>query len=141
MNEASIPALLREECHYFGQLPSAHLLLQRNAALPWFVVYPETSTKDVLDLPVPELHRVLADCVAVSAFIKSYLSYPKVNFAGLGNVLPDLHLHVVGRRPGDPCWPQPVWGNLPAGGEYDPGDLALWQQQLVEAAGLESASL
>jgi diadenosine tetraphosphate (Ap4A) HIT family hydrolase len=40
------------------------------------------------------------------------LGCAKVNFASIGNVVPQLHLHIVGRTPTDPCWPAPVWGNL-----------------------------
>jgi len=136
-----IPEQLFPACYYFGRLPSAHLLLQRNAALPWFILFPETTLNDVLDLPPEILHPLLADCAAVSSFLKSTLDFPKTNFAGLGNVLPDMHLHVVGRRPGDACWPQPVWGNLPDGGHYADGVVERWQNALVESAGLQPASL
>ena len=141
LGEDAVPAVLREECHYFGRLPNAHLLLQRNAALPWFVLCPPTDLQDVLDLPPAVLHPLLDDCAAVSRFIKQTLDYPKTNFAGLGNVLPDMHLHVVGRRPGDACWPNPVWGNLPDGGSYGPDVILQWQSGLVSCAGLEPAAL
>lgn len=48
----------------------------------------------------------------VSTFITEDLGCPRVNVASIGNLVPQLHLHVVGRRPGDACWPKPVWGNL-----------------------------
>ena len=141
LNEGAVPAILREECHYFGRLPSAHLLLQRNAALPWFVLCPPTDLEDVLDLPQAILHPLLDDCAAISRFIKQTLGYPKTNFAGLGNVLPDMHLHVVGRRPGDDCWPQPVWGNLSDGGPYATDVILDWQRALVSSAGLVPAPM
>ncbi len=136
MNRKAVPEVLREECHVLGRLPRAVLLLQRNAILPWFVLYPASPVNDVLDLPPAELHPLLDDCAAVARFIRQYLGYPKTNFAGLGNVLPDLHLHVIGRRPGDACWPQPVWGNLPQGGQYTATELQRWQDELVRCAGL-----
>ena len=52
------------------------------------------------------------DAAAVSTYLKGTLGYSKVNFAGLGNQVPQMHLHIIGRRPGDACWPNPVWGNL-----------------------------
>jgi diadenosine tetraphosphate (Ap4A) HIT family hydrolase len=81
---------------------------------------------------------VIGECAAVSAFIKRELGYDKVNVAGLGNVVADMHLHVIGRRVGDACWPQPVWGNLPPGDGYTQRTLEEWQAGLVERIGLEA---
>ena len=77
---------LLEDCHHLGSLRATEVLLNRNAALPWFILVPRTALQDVLDLPEAELRCVMTECVGVSAFIKQTLGYPKVNFAGLGNV-------------------------------------------------------
>ena len=77
----------------------------------------------------------------ISAFIKQVLGFDKVNFAGLGNVVPQMHLHVIGRSSADPCWPQPVWGNLPGGEAYAMEQLREWQQSLVKMAGLTPVAL
>ena len=136
MSTPEIHPQLLADCHHLGRLPASELLLHRNNCLPWFILVPDTSIADLLDLPGPQRDAVLADCAAMSAFVKGTLGYPKVNFAGLGNVVPQMHLHVLGRREGDACWPQPVWGNLPDGGAYDPDQLRDWQRDLVQAAGL-----
>ncbi len=83
----------------------------------------------------------MSDCAAVSAFMKQVLGFEKINFAGLGNVVPQMHLHVIGRNSSDPCWPQPVWGNLPAGESYALGQLREWQEVLVRMASLTPADL
>jgi len=140
MGKTRVPDQLLAECHYLGELGTGALLLSRNAALPWFILVPDTRLQDVLDLPAEHLAGVVQDCASVSAFIKQVLGYPKTNFAGLGNVVPDMHLHIIGRREGDPCWPQPVWGNLPDGGGYDDKELAEWRDELVQMAGLEAAA-
>jgi diadenosine tetraphosphate (Ap4A) HIT family hydrolase len=64
------------------------------------------------------------------------LGFDKVNFAGLGNVVPAMHLHIIGRHPQDACWPQPVWGNLPDGASYSVEQLREWQSGLVSLLGL-----
>jgi len=134
------PTLLGD-CHDLGRLPACAVLLNRNAALPWFVLVPDTQLPDVLDLPAEHREAVLNDCAAVSEFIKHVLGFGKVNFAGLGNVVPQMHLHVIGRREGDACWPQPVWGKLPPGQPYTRAQLGEWQQGLVRRAGLDPAPL
>ncbi len=141
MEQGHIPEQLLTDCHHLGRLPAANVLLNRNAALPWFILVPETRLSDVLDLPDEHRQAVLADCAAVSAFIKQVLGFDKVNFAGLGNVVSAMHLHIIGRHPQDGCWPQPVWGNLPSGESYTPQQLREWQAALVEMIGLVAAPL
>jgi diadenosine tetraphosphate (Ap4A) HIT family hydrolase len=141
MEQIHIPDQLLADCHHLGRLPASEVLLHRNAALPWFILVPETRLSDVLDLPDEHRQAVVADCAAVSAFIKQVLGVDKVNFAGLGNVVPAMHLHIIGRHPRDPCWPQPVWGNLPDGGSYTPEQLREWQAGLVKMIGLAAAPL
>jgi len=136
MDTFPIHPQLLADCHHLGRLPATEVLLNRNAALPWFILVPETRLPDFLDLPEEHRHAVLDDCAAVSGFIKHVLAYEKVNFAGLGNVVPQMHLHVIGRRAGDACWPQPVWGNLPAGASQTPAQLREWQADLARMAGL-----
>lgn len=138
MAEHSLPEQLLNDCHYLGRLPHSALLLHRNASLPWFIVVPDSAEQDLLDLASTVLHDVLEDCVAVSQFVKQELGYRKVNFAGLGNVVPDMHLHIIGRREGDACWPQPVWGNLPQGGDYTADRLADWQSRMQKAIALKT---
>lgn len=118
------PQLL-SDCHRLGAMASGELLLSRNAALHWFILVPDTEVADLLDLPPDRLQQVLADCQRLSQWLKQARGYPKVNFAGLGNVVPQMHLHVIGRHSDDACWPRPVWGNLPAG--------PAWQHATLEA--------
>ena len=73
---------------------------------------------------------------AVAAFVKNTLGWPKVNFGAIGNLVPQLHLHVVGRRPGDACWPAPVWGNLPEGETWAPTRVEDLVARLVATTGL-----
>lgn len=141
MSEPDIHPQLQADTHYLGQLPASHALLHRNAVLPWFILVPETSLGDFLDLPEQHRSAVLADCAAVSTFIKSVLGFSKVNFAGLGNLVPQMHLHIIGRAADDPCWPGPVWGNLLVQESYTPQTLHDWQRGLERLAGLRPAPL
>jgi diadenosine tetraphosphate (Ap4A) HIT family hydrolase len=141
MGQNQIPDQLLEECYHLGSLRASEVLLNHNAELPWFILVPHTQLCDLLDLPEHHLHTVLADCAAISAFIKGELGFDKVNFAGLGNVVPDMHLHIIGRHTEDPCWPKPVWGNLSTGGIYTSQQLSEWQSRLVAGVGLTAKPL
>lgn len=136
MKAQTIHPQLLSDCHLLGEFPSGSLLLHRNSGLPWFILVPRTDQADVLDLEAREREQVMTDCAAISAFIKEQLDYPKVNFAGLGNQVPQMHLHIIGRRPGDCCWPNPVWGQLPSGEAYASEQLQQWQRALADSVGL-----
>ncbi|GAB3269584.1 HIT family protein [Parahaliea aestuarii] len=127
---------LAADTHLLGTMDSGTLLLSRNASLHWLILVPESEEADLLDLAPPQLLAVMADCRALSAFLKSELGYPKVNFAGLGNVVPQMHLHIVGRREGDACWPQPVWGQLPEGPLWSDSEVRELRDALTAGCGL-----
>ena len=137
----SVHPQLLNDCHVLGSLASGLLLLNRNAALHWFILVPDSNLNDVLDLPSAQAQLVLGDCTAVSAYIKEQLGYPKVNFAGLGNQVPQMHLHIIGRRVGDACWPDPIWGNLHHSGVYTAEKLSDIQSGLAQSAWLEPPSI
>ena len=105
-------------CHRLGRFNFCHVLLHKNALLAWFILVPETDVTDLLDLPDAQRIAATNEAALASQFLKQRLGYPKINFAAIGNVVAQLHLHVVGRKPGDACWPAPVWGNLPDGPPY-----------------------
>jgi diadenosine tetraphosphate (Ap4A) HIT family hydrolase len=96
--------------------------LFHDARYPWLLVIPAMGRfREWWEL-VPEqraaVDEVLADCARVLAALPGV---EKTNLASLGNLVPQLHWHVVGRRPGDPAWPGPVWGHgTPQ--PYDPGE-------------------
>jgi diadenosine tetraphosphate (Ap4A) HIT family hydrolase len=120
MPDFRIHPQLLADCHCLGRLPATHLLLHRNAALPWFILVPETDLANLLDLPTPQRDAVLSDCKRVSDYLKANLGSTRINVAWIGNLVPQLHVHVIGRRPDDACWPRPVWGHLEQVTAYAP---------------------
>jgi diadenosine tetraphosphate (Ap4A) HIT family hydrolase len=129
------PQLLAD-CHCIGRLDHCYVLLHKNALLPWFILVPETTVSDLLDLPEDMRTAVMKEAALIGQFIKSDMGYPKINFAAIGNVVPQLHLHVVGRRAGDACWPAPVWGHLTEASEYLPQQVKAIGSLLVQSYGL-----
>jgi diadenosine tetraphosphate (Ap4A) HIT family hydrolase len=124
MTAFAIHPQLLADCHLLGRLPATHLLLHKNAAVPWLILVPETDLQNLLDLPNPQRDSVLADCKRASDYLTGALGCARVNCAWIGNLVPQLHIHVIGRGPGDACWPRPVWGHLAPGGTYSESELA-----------------
>ncbi|MCA9059834.1 MAG: HIT family protein [Planctomycetaceae bacterium] len=121
---------LAADCHLLGVMPSGVVLLHRNAAVPWLILVPQTDVIDLLDLPTDQLAAVMTDARQLSAFIRDFFHSAKINFAAIGNVVPQMHLHIIGRHSEDCCWPKPVWGNLQEHAEYSSEVLQVITEQL-----------
>lgn len=102
---------LRQDCFLLGKLPLCQLLLMNNAALPWFILVPETTVTEVCDLPPVDQSTLLGEINQVSTLVRGFDGVEKLNLAAIGNIVRQLHVHVVGRHPGDYCWPGVVWGS------------------------------
>ena len=94
-----------------GDLALSSVLLQNDSRFPWLVLVPRRAgVVELTDLD-DEDYRRLADEIRLATRVMLALAQPdKVNVATLGNVVPQLHVHVVGRFRSDPAWPGPVWG-------------------------------
>ena len=95
-----------------GDLSLSSVLLLNDARFPWFVMVPRRpGVSEITDLSEEDA-AVLMGEVRIAARVMLELSRPdKVNLGALGNVVPQLHVHVVGRFRSDPAWPGPVWGH------------------------------
>ncbi len=107
---------LQADCHQVGQLDNIIVLLHKNAVLPWFILVPlseHASYRELYELPRQQREQLEQFSDALSRYLVTR-GAEKINIAALGNLVAQLHLHVIGRRHDDCCWPNPVWGNLSA---------------------------
>jgi diadenosine tetraphosphate (Ap4A) HIT family hydrolase len=129
---------LQNDCIVLGKLGFCQLLLMNNAALPWFILVPETPYTEFVDLPTDEQQMLWAEAGRVADFVRKNYSVDKLNLGAIGNVVSQLHVHVVGRRQDDYCWPGVVWGQ-PAPAEYSPGALVDIVSLVTAGLSLEAA--
>jgi diadenosine tetraphosphate (Ap4A) HIT family hydrolase len=66
---------------------------------------------EMCDLDAADQAQLMAEIVKLSNLVRAAPEVEKLNVGNLGNMVPQLHVHVVGRRKGDPAWPGPVWGH------------------------------
>ena len=118
------------DCHLLGSLKYCHVLLHKNALVPWFILVPEVSATDLLEIPALQRNRIMEECAALAGFIKHHFYSTKINFAAIGNLVPQLHLHIIGRSVADACWPKPVWGNLESDKTYSDSETDLLRREL-----------
>ena len=99
-----------------GDLALCQARLQADARYAWIVLLPRVEDARELEDLTPDQRRRLMDEILLAGdaarAIGAALGRPvaKLNVGQLGNVTPQLHVHVVGRRPDDAAWPGPVWG-------------------------------
>lgn len=101
---------LKNDCHILGKLDNTLLLLMDNALVPWFILVPQTDVTEFHELQHEAQLQLLEQINLISSFLKQGLSVDKVNVAAIGNIVRQMHIHVVGRTEGDYCWPNVVWG-------------------------------
>jgi len=95
-----------------GDLALSSVLLMDDARFPWFILVPRRpGASEITDLSEEDA-AVLMQELRIATRVMLALARPdKVNVAALGNAVPQLHVHVVGRFRSDPAWPGPVWGH------------------------------
>ena len=98
-----------------GDLDLARVLAMNDANYPWVILVPRRAgAVEIIDLDEGDRGRLMGEIAQVSAALAQFTACDKLNVAAIGNVVPQLHVHVVARRTDDAAWPKPVWGVVPA---------------------------
>ena len=109
-----------------GDLPLCRVLVIEDANYPWLLLVPRRAdVVEILDLDEVEQAQLMAETTRVARALREITQCDKLNIAALGNVGPQLHVHVIARRKSDAAWPRPVWGAVPAVA-HDPEELKLF---------------
>lgn len=96
-------------------LPLSSLLMMKDGNHPWLILVPRRAgAVEILDLDPADRARLWAEIERVAAALRAETGADKLNVAALGNVVSQLHVHVIARFRTDPAWPAPVWGKVPA---------------------------
>ncbi|MBS0581583.1 MAG: HIT domain-containing protein [Proteobacteria bacterium] len=102
---------LAADSHFLRDLELSRVLLMDDARFAWLILVPMRSgMRDWIDLAHAEQHRLLDEVERCSRALRACVRPDKLNVAALGNMVPQLHVHVVARHVGDAAWPKPVWG-------------------------------
>ncbi len=110
MTNFTLSPQLQKDCFILGTLGDNQLLLLNNALVPWFILVPHTEVTELFELDDETRFELVRDTDTLAGFIKQMLGCDKINVASIGNVVNQLHMHVIGRRRDDFCWPGVVWG-------------------------------
>lgn len=118
-----------------AELPLCSLLQVDDARWPWLLLVPRrTGCREPFDLSAPEQWQLWQEAMTCAAALKSVTGCDKTNIAAIGNKVAQLHVHIVARSPGDPGWPEPVFGR---GEPRRTGRLGTWIAALRQHLAVE----
>jgi diadenosine tetraphosphate (Ap4A) HIT family hydrolase len=104
-----------------------------DARWPWLVLVPRVEgASEWIDLDGNQQRLLLAEVNLVSRLLREEAGVDKLNLGALGNIVRQLHVHLVGRHEGDAAWPGPVWGSGPMqrfGPDQREARVAAWRQR------------
>lgn len=121
---------LQQDTVWVGDYPLCSLLLMNDAQYPWFILVPRREdVSELFQLDGADQLQLWQETNGLAEVLKDCFAADKMNVATLGNVVSQLHMHVIVRRREDVAWPAPVWGKHPAQ-PYTPEQLAELQARL-----------
>ncbi|WP_167144945.1 HIT family protein [Pseudomonas sp. OTU750018] len=121
---------LQQDAVWVGDYPLCSLLLMNDAQYPWFILVPRREdVSELFQLDGADQLQLWQETNGLAEVLKDCFAADKMNVATLGNVVSQLHMHVIVRRREDAAWPAPVWGKHPAQ-PYTPEQLAVLKDRL-----------
>ncbi len=103
---------LAEDTIFIHDLKLSKLLLMKDANFMWFILVPRTPfLREIIDLEEEGRIALLEEVCKLSEFLKKKYSPYKLNIANIGNMVEQLHVHIILRYKDDPLYPRPVWGH------------------------------
>ena len=129
------PTLARDTVEV-ARLPLCRVLLMKDRRFPWLILVPERDSargaKDLDELSPEDRAVLIEEIAAASGALRQLFQPDKLNVGALGNIVPQLHIHVVARFRTDAAWPGPVWGSG-AAEPYTESDLEETRRRLASA--------
>jgi diadenosine tetraphosphate (Ap4A) HIT family hydrolase len=126
----SLDSRLQQDTLVMGDFPLCRLLLMNDANYPWFILVPRReAVSELFQLDAADQQQLWLETTRLAETLKDAFVADKMNVATLGNVVSQLHMHVIVRRREDQAWPAPVWGRHPARA-YETGEIASIRERL-----------
>jgi len=109
--EISLDPRLAADSIAVGALALCEVRLQDDARFPWLVLVPKRAgVTELFALDAPDRTVLMEEIAQCAAALRAVTDCLKINVGALGNIVRQLHIHIVARNEGDAAWPGPVWG-------------------------------
>ncbi|KGP62243.1 diadenosine tetraphosphatase [Legionella norrlandica] len=106
----SIDERILSSCFILGEWPLSTVLLKNEACYPWLILVPRKKhIQEIYQLEKKEQQLLIEEINQLSLLMNNYFCPDKLNIGALGNIVSQLHIHVIARRKSDPLWPHGIW--------------------------------
>ena len=128
----SVDPVIEQNSIFISNLGLSTVFLKNDKENPWFILVPRrVGAVELIDLNHEEQTMLMEEMTIVSEFIKSQYNPHKMNIGSLGNIVNQLHIHIIARSPNDRAWPGPIWGT-PTTQEFDYNELENIKSNFLE---------
>jgi len=111
MTEFVLHPQLAKDTLPIADWPLCRVLRMNDTTYPWLILVPRRANcREISELPSGDRHRLIDEIARASEALQRDCRPEKINVGALGNMVPQLHIHVIARFTTDPAWPRPVWG-------------------------------
>ena len=115
MTNFTVDPVIASLTYQLADWPLSRVFLYNDARYQWGLLVPRRAgVIEMCDLEPADQQQLMSEIVKLSKIIRTLPGVEKLNVGNLGNMVPQLHVHVIGRRKGDPAWSGPVWGHSEA---------------------------
>ena len=124
---------LQRDTVEIARLTLCRLLLMKDSRFPWLILVPQReAVREIHELSAADRQLLIEEVAQASRALGELFQPDKINVGALGNLVPQLHVHVIARWLSDPAWPGPVWGSG-AAVPYTPAELVTVRARLASA--------
>jgi len=117
-----------------ADLPLSTVRLMNERSWPWLILVPrQPGLIELIDLDAADRARLMEEIARAAGALRALYRPDKLNVAALGNVVSQLHVHVIARFRSDPAWPRPIWNVKPALEPYESAALSKEVRRIAEA--------
>ncbi len=110
MNHFKLDSRLENDCFILSESEQFVLLLMNNSLVPWFILVPKTDKTELYELDTTTQTQIFSAINKISDVINSEFKPDKLNVAAIGNIVIQMHIHIIARYKTDAYWPGVVWG-------------------------------
>ncbi len=114
MTEFTLHGTLAADTVEAARWPLCRVLLAKDSRYPWLILVPQRAEMtEIHRLDPADQSQLMTEITRASRALETLHTPDKINVAALGNMVPQLHIHIVARFRTDAAWPGPIWGAHP----------------------------
>lgn len=117
-------------CVFLGEWPLSKVFLKNQSNYPWLILVPKVENiSEIYQLTSQMQHQLMDEIKAASIILEKLLQPTKLNIGSLGNIVSQLHIHVIARFEHDDLWPHGIWQENMKSKPYHADELSVWVEK------------